>query len=61
VTQRLTIISDIGGPAVVEGGGGRNQSNESTVGVGDDPRVVVEVLEAAVMGPTSDKNLEPNF
>jgi hypothetical protein len=38
------------------------KSNGSTVGVGDDPRVVVvEVLEAAVVSPTSDKNLEPNF
>jgi hypothetical protein len=55
------VISDIGGPAVVRRGGGRNQSNGSAVGVGDDPRVVVEVLEAAVMGPTSDKNLKPNF
>jgi hypothetical protein len=40
---------------------GRNKINGSAVGVGDDPRVVVDVLEAAVVGPTSDKNLKPNF
>jgi hypothetical protein len=38
------------------------KNNGSTVGVGDDPRVVVgEVLEAAVVGPTSDKNLKQDF
>jgi hypothetical protein len=37
------------------------KSNGSTVGVGDDPRVVVEVLEAAVVSPRSDENLEQNF
>jgi hypothetical protein len=41
---------------------GWSKINGSAVGVGDDPRVVaVEVLEAAVVGPTFDKNLKSNF
>jgi len=40
---------------------GRNKSNGSAVGVEDDSRVVGEVLEVAVAGPTSDKKLKPNF
>jgi hypothetical protein len=49
------VSGPIGGTSV-----GWIKSNGSTVGVGDDPRVDV-VLESAVVGPTSDKNLNPNF